>query len=146
MAAVDAIRTVAGGLTYDPPAAPRDVLLLPAPSVRPIVVVVDDVRATVVAYPPAAAADPRDRLLAMTRALGDETRLRILELLRDGDLTATDLAAAVGAPRTSLLHHLAMLRAAGLLTTSVGRNNATYYALRRDAAGDLHRAAVTVLQ
>jgi DNA-binding transcriptional ArsR family regulator len=142
--AVEVVAAVAGGLTYDPPDA-RSVLLLPAPSVRPIVVVVDDVAVHVVTYAPPLPPDPRERLLGLARALGDDTRLRILELLRDGERTAAALAADAGAPRTTLLHHLAMLRAAGLLTTSVGRNNATYYALRREALADLRAAAVDVL-
>jgi DNA-binding transcriptional ArsR family regulator len=142
---VETIRSVAGGLTYDPPAA-TSVLLLPAPSARPVVVVVDDVHGDVIAYPPLAPDDPRERLLGIARALGDDTRLRILELLRPGARTGTDLADAVGAKRTTLLHHLAMLRAAGLLTTSVGPNNTTYYALRPEAVAELHAAAVTVLQ
>jgi DNA-binding transcriptional ArsR family regulator len=142
----EVIGAVAGGLRYDPSSLPRTVLLLPTPAVRPIVVVVDDVSTHVIAYAPARAAAPRDRLLALARAIGDETRLRILELLRDGPLTAVALADAAGAPRTTLLHHLAQLRAAGLLTTSVGANNATHYALRPDALHELRDAAVTVLR
>jgi DNA-binding transcriptional ArsR family regulator len=142
---VEQIQAVAGGLTYEPPSA-ASVLLLEAPSAYPIVVVVDDVHGHVIAYPPPRSEDPRERLLALTRALGDETRLAVLAELRGGRRTATELIEAVDTPRTSLLHHLATLRAAGLITTSVGPYNTTLYALRRGALRELRQAAVTVLR
>ncbi|MDQ1711793.1 MAG: hypothetical protein QOE45_1243 [Frankiaceae bacterium] len=144
--AVDAIRAVAGGLIYDPPDV-ASVLLLPAPSARPIVVVVDDVHGHVIAYPPPLPADPRTTLLELTAAIGDDTRLTILELLiREGHRNAADLAAAVGAPRTTLLHHLALLRAAGLLVTHVGERNTTYYGIRSGSVAELVAAAKAVLE
>jgi DNA-binding transcriptional ArsR family regulator len=140
------VPAVAGGLSYEPPSTPRDIVLVPAPSVAPIVVVVDDVNAHVIAYPPGPAPDARSTLLGLTRALGDDTRLHILEVLREaGPMTAGELTARLDAPRTSLLHHLAMLRAAGLLTTAVGPANSTRYALRPDAVGELASAARAVL-
>jgi DNA-binding transcriptional ArsR family regulator len=142
---VATIRSVAGGLTYDPPGV-ASVLLLPAPSAHPIVVVVDDVHGHVIAYPPPVPAEPRTVLLDLATALGDDTRLTILEQLRHHDRNAAQLAAAVGVPRTTLLHHLALLRAAGLLVTFVGLNNATYYKLRRDALAELGAAAKAVFR
>ncbi len=128
---------VADGLTYAPSPAPSTVVLIPAPAVRPIVVVVDEVRRTLIFHPPAvplvgaeAEASSAPDLLAGTRALGDETRLAIMEALRSGERSATDLAAELAAPRTTLLHHLALLRAAGLIETSVGAGNTTVYGLR----------------
>jgi DNA-binding transcriptional ArsR family regulator len=129
---------VAEGLTYAPSPAPSRVVLIPAPAVRPIVVVVDEVRRTLIFHPPTVAlesASPeeasRPDLLAATRALGDEMRLGILNVLRSGERSATDLAMEMSAPRTTLLHHLALLRAAGLIETSVGAGNTTIYSLRR---------------
>lgn len=50
------------------------------------------------------------------KALADPTRRRILELLRDGDLTAGELAEHFDISKPSLSHHLATLKSAGLVS------------------------------
>lgn len=50
------------------------------------------------------------------RALADPTRRRILELLVDEDLTAGDLADEFPISFASVSHHLAVLKAAGLVS------------------------------
>lgn len=128
-----AIATVAPGLAYSSERMPDEVLLVPSPAVAPIVVFVDDERRTIVAAPPAVARPVEDAVLVGARALGDPQRLRVLDVLADGPLSAQELAARVGQPRTTLLHHLAQLRAAGVVLTSVGPTERTEY--RLDAAG-----------
>lgn len=49
------------------------------------------------------------------RALSDRTRLRILHLLRAGELCVCDLVAVIGAPQPKISRHLAYLRNAGLV-------------------------------
>lgn len=51
------------------------------------------------------------------RALGDETRLRLLELLTDGERTVGDLIDATGLGQSLVSHHLRTLRQAGLVIT-----------------------------
>ncbi|HSG85078.1 MAG TPA: metalloregulator ArsR/SmtB family transcription factor, partial [Candidatus Limnocylindrales bacterium] len=69
------------------------------------------------------------------RALGDETRLRILRLHRDKDLYLTELAQLLELSKPTVKHHLTLLRAAGLVTvTEVA--GLTYYSLRRDRLAD----------
>ena len=51
------------------------------------------------------------------RALGDETRLRLLELLNDGERTVGGLMDATGLGQSLVSHHLRTLRQAGLVTT-----------------------------
>ena len=51
------------------------------------------------------------------RALGDPTRLRILELLMDGALTVTELTQILRVPQSSVSNHLACLRWCGFVTT-----------------------------
>lgn len=48
------------------------------------------------------------------RALGDETRLRLLELLGDGEQTVAELMASTGLGQSLVSHHLRILRQAGL--------------------------------
>ena len=49
------------------------------------------------------------------RAFADRTRLRILHLLRDGELCVCDIVDTIGAPQPKISRHLAYLRRAGLV-------------------------------
>ena len=51
----------------------------------------------------------------MFKALGDETRLRIVALLSHGELCVCHLQEALGLSQPSVSRHLATLRAAGLV-------------------------------
>jgi len=62
------------------------------------------------------------------RALGDPTRLHILELLMDGPLTVTDLTHALRCPQSSVSNHIACLRWCGFLS-SENQGKWTYYAV-----------------
>ena len=50
------------------------------------------------------------------RAFSDRTRLRILHLLRGGELCVCDLVRVIGAPQPKVSRHLAYLRKSGLVT------------------------------
>jgi len=50
------------------------------------------------------------------RALGDETRLRLLEILTAGEQCVSDLMDALGLGQSLVSHHLRALREAGLVT------------------------------
>ncbi|AEB07462.1 transcriptional regulator, ArsR family [Coriobacterium glomerans PW2] len=49
------------------------------------------------------------------KALADPTRRRMLELLRDGSMTAGEIAAHFDMTKPSISHHLGKLKAAGLI-------------------------------
>jgi DNA-binding transcriptional ArsR family regulator len=134
-------RTV-GGLHYDPLGLDR-VVAISSPRVAPVIVVVDGHAERVVLHPPIGGpeADDDARLLELSRAVGDRTRMRLLTSLRGGEMTAVDLAESMGAPRTTLLHHLAILRSAGLVHVTVTPGNATLYRLRPGGFEELSRAA-----
>ena len=51
------------------------------------------------------------------KALSDPTRRRILELLRDEDVTAGDLASHFPIAFASVSHHLSVLKQSGLVLT-----------------------------
>jgi ArsR family transcriptional regulator len=50
------------------------------------------------------------------RALGDETRLRVLESLIPGERCVSDIMANLGLGQSLVSHHLRTLRQAGLVT------------------------------
>lgn len=51
------------------------------------------------------------------RALGDETRLQLLELLFEGERNVGDLVGKVGKEQSAISHHLRCLRTCGLVKT-----------------------------
>ena len=60
------------------------------------------------------------------KALSDPTRRRILELLRDGDKTAGELAEHFDMTKPSISHHLATFKAAGLVDDERRGQNIVY--------------------
>lgn len=62
------------------------------------------------------------------RALGDGTRMRILELLAHGELCVCELTAAIDIPQPLLSHHLRILREAGFIRARKD-GRWSYYAL-----------------
>lgn len=69
-----------------------------------------------------------DRAPFLFRALADPTRLRILHLLRSGELCVGDIVSILRAPQPTTSRHLMYLRRAGLIAS---RKNSywTFYAL-----------------
>jgi ArsR family transcriptional regulator len=59
---------------------------------------------------------PKNRVDFLFRAFSDRTRLRILNLLKPGELCVCDLVRALGSPQPKISRHLAYLRKAGLVT------------------------------
>lgn len=56
-----------------------------------------------------------DALTQVYSALADATRLRILALLRDGEVCVCDIHASLDVPQPTASRHLAYLRKAGLV-------------------------------
>lgn len=61
--------------------------------------------------PSSGSIDPSD----VFAALSDRTRLRLLNLLRPGEVCVCDLVDGVGAPQPTVSRHLGLLRRAGLV-------------------------------
>lgn len=62
------------------------------------------------------------------KALNDPTRREILEMLKDGDLTAGEIADRFNISKPSISHHLDLLRQASLVS-SVKEGQFMYYSL-----------------
>jgi len=56
-----------------------------------------------------------DNLEQLFKAVADQTRLRILALLADGEVCVCDIQAALGVPQPKTSRHLAYLRRMGLV-------------------------------
>ena len=72
------------------------------------------------------------------RALGDETRLRIVALLTHGELCVCHLQAALRLSQPNVSRHLAILKSAGVVRA---RRAGTWIYYRLDEQRDPHRAA-----
>ena len=145
----DLIETTTGGLRYLPESGISRVILAPSYFSRPYNFLMSSRDWRFFGYPVAdSALDPSDELtpplavVRLHRALGDETRLRILKLLASRDLYLTEIAQELDLSKPTIKHHLSLLRAAGLVTiTEAG--TVMYYSLRRnrldDAATEIKR-------
>ena len=131
------------GLTFIPEAGQTSVVLLPSTAIRPLWAVTDHRAANVFAFPAPRRDDeaptPPSRLVALGKAIGDETRLRILRELATEPATPPDLADRMGIPRTTLLHHLRILRDAHLIAVRVNDANYHQYHVRDEHWGEIER-------
>lgn len=117
------------------------VLLIPSRVIWPYLHVFDHLSTSIVCYPIRAsrAVDPTKppkELVAFGQALADERRLRILRVLAEGELPAQELALRLAMGLTTLLHHLAVLREAGLVNVRGDRRK--QYRLRTERVGAMN--------
>jgi ArsR family transcriptional regulator len=78
------------------------------------------------------------------RTLGHPVRIRVLELLGDGPMIVRDLLASIDIEASSLSQQLAVLRRAGIVTSTRDGGNVVYALAGPDVA-DLMRAARSFL-
>ena len=76
------------------------------------------------------------RTARLFHALSDETRLRILDLLRSRERCVCDLSVAIGAQQSRLSFHLRTLKEAGLVNDR-RQGRWIYYGLRVEALEEM---------
>jgi ArsR family transcriptional regulator, cadmium/lead-responsive transcriptional repressor len=87
---------------------------------------------------------PVDLLAKYFRAFGDQTRLSILELLADGELSVGELVAATGQSQPNISNHLGCLRWCGFVVAR-REHRSVYYAIADDRVIALLALARTLL-
>ena len=128
------------GWEYVPEPAIRRVVLIPSFILRPWVAISEHNDVRIFCYPVAdesitADSDaPPARLIRLSKALGDERRLRILKKLATGSYTLQEVADDFGVAKSTMHHHLAMLRAAGLVRIRMSDKR---YTLRSEVIQDI---------
>lgn len=65
------------------------------------------------------------------KALADDTRQRILEMLQEGEMCVSDVVAAFDMSQPTISHHLHILKQFGLVT-SRREGKRVFYAIDRD--------------
>ncbi len=149
---VELVERTTNGIRWLSEPGVRRLVLAPSYLVRPYNFTFTGADWRIFVYPVAdAAMEPHDPyapppgVLRLHRALGDATRLRILRLLRDRDWYLTEIAERLELSKPTIKHHLAQLRAAGLVTLTE-EGGLSYYSLRRerldDASSELKRYLV----
>jgi DNA-binding transcriptional ArsR family regulator len=127
-----AIERFATGYRYVPEPEAERVVLIPHLEPSLPLVLAQHRSARLIAYL-AAELSSEDRLLALGRALSDPKRVEILALVGRGTGRAAALVEATGLTRSTVHHHLALLREAGLVALE-GNARAYTYVPRREAA------------
>src|SRR5436305_472663 len=84
-------------------------------------------------------------LLGALGAAGEETRLRLVTLLSEAELTVTELVAILGQSQPRISRHLKLLVEAGLVVRHREGSWAFFLAAPGGAAGDIARAVATWL-
>ena len=142
LAPADLIETTTGGVRYLPEPGISRVILGPSYFSRPYNFLMSAREWRFFGYPvadsalgPSDALTPPLSLVRLHRALGDETRLRILKLLASRDLYLTEIAQQLDLSKPTIKHHMILLRSAGLVTIT-DSGSVMYYTLRRNRLDD----------
>ena len=70
--------------------------------------------------------DLAEMIAARLRVIGDPTRIRILDLLRDGELSVTQLTEDLGTSQQNASKHLGVLLQAGIVARRKEGNSSIY--------------------
>jgi DNA-binding transcriptional ArsR family regulator len=81
----------------------------------------------------------RHELIAALKAMSDPNRLALLEILSGNELYATELTSRLGLAQPTVHHHLAQLRAAGLIRQERDRHGMKY-SIRHESAAAVLRS------
>lgn len=135
------VEAATGGIDYRPRQEPQAVLLAPQYHYRPWNLYALYAGLKVYEYPvdavPGAPEDPPPALLRLTRALADENRLRILRFLATGPRSFTDVAGYTGLAKSTVHHHMVVLRASGLVCVHDADDGPPSYSLRLSGVAHL---------
>ena len=134
------VTTATNGVEFAPRPGIDRIVMVPSFVTRPLVSYLEFGEVLLIIYPVAdesISADsdtPPLRLVRLSKALGDEKRLRILRALADGEKTLMELAEMFGVAKTTMHHHMIVLRSAGLISVGVGSKR---YRLRHESVPDV---------
>ena len=127
------VERLAPGIQWVPGPEIDRAVLFPAYSARPWVYMSEYKRVKIFCPPitldrERSPGDPAE-LVRIYKALGDESRLKLLKRLQEGPISLTDAAKEVGLAKSTTHHHLAILRQAGFVLIQEGDDT---YTLRPD--------------
>jgi DNA-binding transcriptional ArsR family regulator len=136
------IDSTLNGIEYVPEPGIREVVFFPSYLWRPWVILTDHLDLKLIVYSVSdeslttTGEEPPTRLIKLYKALGDERRLRTLKKLAIADHSLQELADFLGLAKSTMHHHLTILRSAGLVRVRMSGNGDMHYSLRRDLIPD----------
>jgi hypothetical protein len=135
------VKWATGGVVYKPEPSVHSVLLIPQFVYRPWNIEADIEGKKVFYYPVANESitpddkyTPNNSLILKHKALGDEARLRIIKLLNESTHTLQEMSRKLDIGKSTIHHHLKILRAARLVEISESK-----YSLRRKVLDSIHK-------
>ncbi len=141
------------GISYTPQPGVVGYHLIPSLVVRPWALMLEHEGVRFFVYPvgdehlDADPDTPPSWMLSVYKALADEKRLRVLHTLAQGPAGLGDLAAHIGVAKSTMHHHLGILRQAGLIRVAVGDlKEPSAYSLRPEVLPELDRVLATYLR
>jgi DNA-binding transcriptional ArsR family regulator len=141
------IASATGGYVYEPEPEFRRVILIPHAAAAPSLLLCQHRDARVICHAiqddAGAGADLEERVVRLGKALGDPARVRIVRRLVRGEASLGELADVAGLAKSTAHHHLAGLRAAGLVVLR-GNARGYWYTLRLESLAEA-RALLTDL-
>lgn len=144
MSAERVIEEATNGITIEPGSGVRSVLLVPTAVLRPWVLILEHRETRIFVYPVAdehMTTDPdapSPWILKTYKALSDEKRIRVLRRLAAGPASFQDLVDYLDSAKSTVHHHLRVLRSARLVRVSLGADKE--YSLRRGVIGEAAKA------
>lgn len=138
------IEEVTNGLDYEIPLGVTRVVLVPTIVVRPLSLIDQQRETLLVLYGMADEfidSDPEappSWLVKVYKALSDDKRLRILRRLAEQETTLDELSELLGVSKSTVHHHISVLRAAGLVRVHIvkgkgGAKESSTYVIRTQA-------------
>ncbi len=137
------VETATNGVTFKLQPEVSGVVLVPSAVVRPWVLIAEAGSLRIFVYPVSAetlSADPdapSPWMVSFYKALADERRLRILNMLASGPASLPEVAERMGLAKSTVIHHMRALRTAGLVLITVGDDKE--YSLRPQAIPEAGR-------
>ena len=144
--AKEIVEEVTSGIDFEIPLGITRVVLVPSVVIRPLSMI-DGHRGTLVVYYGIADefinSDPEappSWLVRTYKALSDDKRLRILRRVSEGGATLDELTEMLGIAKSTVHHHVSLLRGAGLLRVHLpddeSKGKQRRYTLREASLGD----------
>lgn len=144
----DLVDTTTRGIRYSAEAGIKRVLLVPHVVSRPWAIFTEAGDTKIVCYGVAethvSGDAPPDPLVDTYKALGDETRLRIIRRLAEGPATLHELTGLLGLAKSTVHGHLLVLRTGGIVVTDASKKSG--YALRRQSLAESAALLETYLE
>lgn len=140
------IEEVTNGLDYRIQPGVARLILVPSVVLRPWALIDQHVDILIVVHPVADEflnADPDappSWIVKLHKALGDERRLRILRRISEGEAGLEELSEMLGLSKSTVHHHVGLLRGAGLIRVSFNPDGSSKsYTLRRSVLPEAAR-------